>query len=404
VRSERHRGLVASVSLTLVVIAAGPVAGQTLTLKLPPADAEPGACPSVTPPSNGPPVAPAALDSLLTAGSRAAILGDQAAAEALFRQAAALDPTNPVVSYRLARTLDDLGAREAAALEYCRYLALAPSAADAEGIRERARTLLLGGASPAPERWTLETRSGVEAFSAGRYEDAAAAFNRVVELRPDLADGYYNRALANLAAGRDQRAAEDLDAYLRLSPGAKDATRVREHLDRLRAQARAGPQAQAPESTAEPARASAAGRVLVQGLVVPGLGQHATGRTLLGAGVLAAVGGAVYFATRSETVVRRQEARDPFGNRYEYDVRVLERPNQAVGIGAAVAIGVAAALEGFLYARRRSESQAGVASREPAVSALRSLSITPAVDGLRLGLRIAVERARPGVPVSEARR
>jgi hypothetical protein len=49
------------------------------------------------------------VDSLLTAGSRAAILGDYPAAEDFLRRAAALDQGNPLVSYRLARTLDDQG-------------------------------------------------------------------------------------------------------------------------------------------------------------------------------------------------------------------------------------------------------------------------------------------------------
>jgi tetratricopeptide (TPR) repeat protein len=381
--------------LALLVLGVRPVAGQTLPIKAPPAEAEPGACPPVALPSPGPTAFPAAVDSLLTSGSRAAILGDHTAAEELLRRAAALDPANPVVSYRLARTLDDHGSREEAALEYCRYLALAPSAVDAEAIRERARTLLAGAAPPAPERWKLEALSGIEAFHAGRYDDAAAAFTRVVELRPDLADGFYNRGVANLAAGRVQHASADLETYLRMSPAAKDASRVRERLDGLAARSRVRPQEEERAAPAQAARTFAPGRVLVQGLVVPGLGQHATGRTVWGVGVLAAVGGAVYVGTRSESVVRRQEARDPFGNRYEYDVRVLERPHQAIGIGAAVAIGVAAALESYLYARGRAEPAAVVASGWAKPVALRKLTVVPFVDGVRLGLSVSVDRRVP---------
>jgi hypothetical protein len=139
--------------------------------------------------------------------------------------------------------------------------------------------------------------------------------------------------------------------------------------------------------------------VLAQGLVVPGLGQHTTGRTVLGVGVLAAVGGAVYFALQEQVVVRTLEGQDPFGNRYEYDVRTLERRHQALGFGAAAAIGIGAALESFLYARRQPRAQGAVATSATATTRRAfAFSVAPSMDGLRVGVRIPAgsgQRARP---------
>ena len=398
-RAARAHGLRAFLPVLVLALGVTPAVAQTLAIKPPAADPPPGECPAVPVATSRETVPPAVLDSLLNAGSRAAILGDHASAEELFRRAVTLDPSNAVASYRLARTLDDEGRLGDAALEYCRYLALAPTAADAAEIRGRARSLLTG--EPAREPWKSEALAGVNAYAAGRHAEAVAAFSRALEHAPELPEAFYNRGLAHLAVGSNAEAAADLDAYLRLRPQAEDAARVRAQLDRLRAQMSTRVQSEraaapasgaatpaAGEASSPPLRSPAPGSVLVQGLVVPGLGQHATGRTVWGVGVLAAVGGAVYLAMREETVVRRVTAQDPFGNAYEYDVRTLDRPYQALGIGAAVGIGVAAALESFLYALRRPALPAVASSSALAHEALTWISVTPTGDGVRLGLRL----------------
>jgi hypothetical protein len=92
--------------------------------------ADPGACPPPPAHSAVPLSLSSSTDSLLVAGSQAAILGDQHMAADLLRAAAASDPGSAVVAYRLARTLDELGSGREAMLEYCRYLALVPAAPD----------------------------------------------------------------------------------------------------------------------------------------------------------------------------------------------------------------------------------------------------------------------------------
>jgi hypothetical protein len=223
-------------------------------------------------------------------------------------------------------------------------------------------------------------------------------FTRAIALEPEGAHGYYGRAVAYLALGRSDVAAADLEAYLRLAPAAEDAVLVRARLDRLRA-----PQAvvisppppaantdpapratdAAPPATARPRRTTPApARVLVEGLVLPGLGQHETGRTLLGVGVLAAVGGAVYFALHEEVDTRQHQAVDPFGNPYSYEVRVRHRPDLGLGIQIAGGIALAAALESFLYAMRQPEQ---VAAAAPAY-----VAVERSGDAVRVGLRFSV--------------
>ena len=361
-----------------------------LPLKVPVAASERGACPAAQayPPRSAAPSAPV-MDSLLTAGSRASILGDLAAAEGFFRRAAEIDPRNAVVSYRLARTLDDQGQGDAAVLEYCRYLTLSPAALDAGEIRGRV-TELLGAADAAPEAWRADADAGVSAYRAGRFAEAIDAFSRVTRDRPDLAFAFYDRGVAHASAGNAAEAAADLQAYLALEPAAGDRAAVQTQLDRLRTQATGRAAAEDPE----PVRVTPPGEVLIRGLVLPGLGQHTTGRTTLGMGILAAVGAALYVSTHEERVVRRMQAQDPFGNPYEYDVQSLERPYQTLGIGAAVAIGVSAALESWLYARRRVDASGAplASTRSTTPRSQASLEVAPAGAGVRIGVRVDARR------------
>jgi tetratricopeptide (TPR) repeat protein len=372
--------------LTVVALAttAASASARQLPLKSVAVSAPPvGECPA-SPAAPAPRARDAGVDSLLSAGSRAAILGDFQAAEDLLRRAAALDGSNPVVSYRLARTLDDQGKAEPAAVEYCRYLSLAPDAPDASDIRDRVRSLAGDGSVSLGDPWTREMAAATDAYRAGRFGDAVDGFTRAIAVAPDAPDGHYDRAVSYLAMDQRDPAAEDLEAYLRLAPQAEDATRVRAQLDQLRAPVLAA----APVAAPAPRRTAAApGRVLVEGMVLPGLGQHETGRTLLGVGVLAAVGGAVYLALHEQVATEQRQAQDPFGNTYTYDVHVRERPYQSIGIGAAVAIGLGAAFESFLYARRTPEQVAEAPQRGG--PALPELALERAGESLRIGLRFS---------------
>src|SRR5688572_20899640 len=130
-------------SLIAIILLASSSEAQLLPLKRD-ATASGTPCPAV----KSPPLSalPSTLtDSLLAAGSRAAILGDHQNARDLLEQATQLDPANFVASYRLARTLDDSGEYGEALREYCRYLSLGPTAADTLDVRHRVQQLALTG-------------------------------------------------------------------------------------------------------------------------------------------------------------------------------------------------------------------------------------------------------------------
>ena len=50
------------------------------------------------------------------------------------------------------------------------------------------------------------------------YDKAIADFNKSLELDPNLADSYFNKALALEAAGRQEAAREAYTAFLRFAP------------------------------------------------------------------------------------------------------------------------------------------------------------------------------------------
>ena len=108
-----------------------------------PSVALPPACSPVPPPR-----APTAEQrrqarDLAQRGQQSAILGDRVVARDRLRLAAALDPTDADLAYQLARAEESTGATDEAAKQYCRFLALAPTAPDAAEARARVAELVV---------------------------------------------------------------------------------------------------------------------------------------------------------------------------------------------------------------------------------------------------------------------
>ncbi len=135
-------------------------------------------------------------------------------------------------------------------------------------------------------------RTGVAAYEAGRFAQAATAFGSAIAAQPDWADAYYDRALANAARGQRDLAISDFQQYLRLRPEADDRQAVIARINGLRG---------------GPLSPSAA---LGLGLVIPGAGQMYTGRKLFGFTTLAVAGGAVAYAFKSDLVTETLHGHD----------------------------------------------------------------------------------------------
>ena len=270
---------------------------------------------------------------------QAAILGDRTAARDQLRHASVLDPTNHDLAYQLARAQEAVGANDAAVVEYCRFIALAPSAPEAAEVRERIAALTRPSDTAVSEKVMAPFRAGVTAYEAGRYAQAEVAFSSALALQPDWADAYYDRALANAARGRRDLAIVDLQRYLRLRPEAEDRAAVIARINSLRG---------------GPLSPTAA---LGLGLVIPGAGQMYTGRKVMGVITLAAAGGALAYALKSDPVTKEfvVNPTDPFGNPLPpfVDTRTeTGRPHLVPGLAAFGVIAGATAIEAFVHARR----------------------------------------------------
>lgn len=120
--------------------------------------------------------------SLEQKAGEAEFVGNIAAARDLHRQAARLDATSEAIAYRLARADEASGDSASAVAGYCRYLSLAPSAANARDVRARLSALLTRGGATQVARASSPTvtRSAMVAAaplhrSAGRRLSASSS-------------------------------------------------------------------------------------------------------------------------------------------------------------------------------------------------------------------------------------
>jgi tetratricopeptide (TPR) repeat protein len=305
-----------------------------------------------------------AARDLAQKAQQAAILGDRAAARDQLRQAATLDPADADLAYQSARAQESAGELDDAALEYCRFLALAPNAAESNEARERVAALSKTAQTAVSDRVLAPFRAGVTAYEAGRMPQAEASFTAAIQQQPDWADAYYDRALTHVARGNRELAIRDFQEYLRHKPEAEDRRAVVARINSLRG---------------GPLSPNAA---LTFGLVVPGGGQLYTGRKLLGVAAMGAAAGIVAYAVKTDPVVERFQAvgKIPFtDSTYVYtDTRtVLGRPYLKVGLASLAAIMVGSAVEASVYARHLN-------AREQRLS----VSLVP--SGERVALRVSL--------------
>jgi tetratricopeptide (TPR) repeat protein len=309
-------------------------------------------------------------------GHEAEIVGDHRAARDAFGQAAALNPGDERLAYYLGRANEELRDAPAAVREYCRYLALAPDADDADDIHARIRRLVPEATSAVPADVREAFRRGVFAYDTRDYAGALDRFATVVRRLPSVPEGYFNRGAAAMALGRRDQAAADLERYLSLRPNAEDAQQVRLQLALLR----------------RPAWSP--GTALGYGLVLPGLGQMYTGRPLRGLLVLGVAGGAGVLAAQTRDETRTRSYTDPFGNPYTNTTIETTRPYLAVGIGVGVAIAAAAAYEAYRFAVRSRDvpqprSGRATATGAPSEGSRLTWSLAPTPRGMAVSFSIA---------------
>ena len=278
-----------------------------------------------------------AARELAQRGQEAAILGDGVTALADLRQATTLDPSDPDLAYRLARAYESSGDGADAAKEYCRFVALAPTAPEANEARERARTLAPQRPDPSFVAATDAFRLGLAAYERGQFVQAETHFTTAITNHSTWAEAYFNRAVVRAATGDRYGAVDDFNHYLQLRPEAPDRLQVAARMQALR----------------RPALSP--GQALSLGLVIPGGGQFYTRRPVRGVLSLLGVAGGIAAAMYQKTDVVTVDTTytDPFGLPYHGPVSHSKRQRPYVVPGAAAAAGilVLSAFDAFRYTR-----------------------------------------------------
>ena len=306
---------------------------------------------------------------LIDEAQDAALQGDHTAARDAFARAAVLVPGNARIAYYLGREMEALNESQNAVREYCRYLALSPSAPDADEVRGRIVRL-----TPATEFARVDEaravfRSGVALLQRRQFLAADSAFAAVSRQVPAAPEPYFNRALSLAARGDRVQAIQSFERYLELSPQASDVSLVRRSLARL------------------PDRVYGPGQAFASGLLFPGMGQMSTGRPVFGVLVLGLVGGAVAAALTPKEELAVDRYTDPFGNAYTDSLPRRTYPFAVAGLALAGSVWAGAALESVGYARRsRSRAESIIARLDEGGVVL---AVTP-LPRRRLGVGVAL--------------
>lgn len=307
-----------------------------------------------------------------------AVQGDHTAARDAFLVAKSLAPTNARVAYYLGREYEELGETPNASREYCRYLALVPTAPDADEVRGRVLRLTPPAEIARTDEARAQFRSGVTLLQQRQLVAADSAFGNVIRALPAASEAYYNRALTRAARGERAAAMQDFERYLQLSPGATDQAAIRSAMARLQD------------------RVWDASSVFLQGLIAPGVGQMATGRPIRGVLILAFGGGIAAAGLTSKSTLQTNEYKDPFGNPYIDSVQVTERPYLLPAAGALAAVWLLSALEASAFARGSLARARGILASSSA-SGREGLSLVLRPNprgGLGVGLSFRPGRAR----------
>ena len=378
-RSRLARGSGRTVAICVVLtLLASPVLAQELRLKRVLPDPDPGGC-------FGSPTLNAQLpstsdvqeaDRLAQAATQASVLGDREGALDFLVRAADMDPTDAGIAYEQARTYEGLGRYAESVEAYCRYLSLAPAAADADEVRGAVYRLNPPDI-PLPANVEEAFGRGVVAFENGDLSEANREFSDVVTLAPDLAQAYYNRALVYSGERRYELAIEDFRQYLNLDRAAADGSQVLEIIGTLRS----------PPAVYSPATA------LVAGMFIPGFGQFHTDRPVGGLFALTLAGVAAGFGIGfAETEVTCRTPDDPCPPNQIIDEKTT-RPYLVPGLAVAAGIALVAAIEGFVAAKRKNAESASVVG-VGAVTSQRGLSLLPPTVGLALDGGVVFELMR----------
>ncbi|MDQ8202472.1 tetratricopeptide repeat protein [Pelagicoccus sp. SDUM812003] len=154
--------------------------------------------------------------------------GDSRAGLRYLKRAESLDPDNSTIHFQMAGVYMQMSDLEEAERHYQRCVELEPGLADAwlglMNIAERRqspttrRRLLDAALRAAPRSPSLQIEKGKLMLQQNRVDEAIAAFNRSIELRPHEAIGYVELAKAYMSLGRDEEGIEQIKRAIEKEP------------------------------------------------------------------------------------------------------------------------------------------------------------------------------------------
>jgi tetratricopeptide (TPR) repeat protein len=265
----------------------------------------------------------------------------------LLSQAASADATSAELAYRHARVLEDLGATDAAILEYCRSLGLGAADVGIVDSRRRLDDLYEIVRERVSDEALTAFIAGLDQADAMLYADAAQSFGVAIEASPQWPAPVYNRAVILEQLGRLPESVAEFRRYLELTPSEVDPTLVdvSERIGMLE-----GVLAQPTPSP---------GSALALGVLFPGMGQYYSGRNragtiVLGAAAAAVVAGIVVKEVTVQCLTPVSSGDEcPPGQVHDETTR---RPMLAPALIGTGVVAVGAAVEAYVRARRaRSE-------------------------------------------------
>jgi tetratricopeptide (TPR) repeat protein len=179
----------------------------------------------------------------MKAGQQAFDIGKSDFKAGSFKEAAAAfteaykHTRNPDILYNIGASYEKAGDTKEAIKHYQRYLNEHPDAKDADKVRSHIHRLQkkTGDELMRPDSMKAAQEAfdrGTDAYNAGRFKAAAAAFTEAYdhEPKPEL---LYNIGAAYQRAGDTKQAIKHYQLYLNNHPDAKDADQVRKMIDKL---------------------------------------------------------------------------------------------------------------------------------------------------------------------------
>jgi tetratricopeptide (TPR) repeat protein len=287
---------------------------------------------------------------LASTAAQAVILGDLERARVTLDRATQLDPSSADLAYRHARVLEELKEPQAAISEYCRTLAVDSLAEGVSDARQRLEALAAEEASATPAHAITAFQEGLMQADAGQLEEAATAFDSAATSAPEWAEAVFDRGVVYARLGRTAQATRDLRRYLELRTDAPDAIDVSRRIGEL--------ESQALFTTPSP------GTALFLGILVPGMGQFYSGRTLGGMTVLSLAGGAVatgFLVKKVEVQCLSDPGPDGTCPLDQIVRESVTRPYLTAAVGTAAAVTLIGAVTAFVGARgqRQARREAG---------------------------------------------